>query len=207
MVKKVKDISTEEKILVAAKKVFVTKGMDGARMQDIADEAGINKALLHYYFRSKDKLFEVIFRQAAEQLFPHFEMVLSSDLDFFDKIRQIISNYIDVVSKNPYLPLFIVSEMNKSFESSHIVKTFFKDKPPAFFQKYIEEFEKNIRKGIVKKVDPVHVLINMVAMCIFPFVAKPVINILLKSNEHQFKQLMEERKTIVADFVINSIKK
>lgn len=207
MVKKVKDTSTEEKILTAAQKVFIAKGMDGARMQDIANEAGINKALLHYYFRSKENLFEVILKQTAGQIFPHFEMVLASDTDFFDKIKQIINIYIDMGSLNPYPPLFILNEMNKSSEASKIVKTFFKDRPPVFFQKYIEEFEKNIKKGIVKKVKPEQVLINIVSMCMFPFIAKPVLNILLKANEQEFKELMQERKKIITDFVINSIKK
>ena len=88
MVKAKKDISAEEKILAAAKKVFTRNGMDGARMQDIADEAGINKALLHYYFRSKDKLFQVIFVQEAKKFFPKIKMIFESDLPLFEKTQQ-----------------------------------------------------------------------------------------------------------------------
>src|SRR2546425_901472 len=84
----IKEETTENKILQAAKKVFITKGLDGARMQDIADEAGINKALLHYYFRSKDKLFEVIFMEAATSLFPKIVSILDEDISLFDKLRK-----------------------------------------------------------------------------------------------------------------------
>ena len=104
--------STEEKILAAAKKVFLSKGMAGARMQDIADEAGINKALLHYYFRNKEKLFEVIFAAAAQQLFPTINSIFESDIPLFEKIEKFCEEYITVMIENPYLPLFVLYEMS-----------------------------------------------------------------------------------------------
>ena len=90
MAKRVKDQTTEEVILEAARKVFVKKGMYGARMQDIADEAGINKALLHYYFESKDKLFEKVFMEAAGHLFPKVNEVFNSDASVFEKDRTLL---------------------------------------------------------------------------------------------------------------------
>ena len=106
MVKK-KDQSTEERILASAKKIFVEKGMAGARMQDIADDAGINKAMLHYYFRSKEKLFEVIFKEAAARLFPTIASILNSDLPLFEKIRRFTNDYLEIVIENPFLDLRI----------------------------------------------------------------------------------------------------
>ena len=113
MVKVKKDSTTEGKLLAAAKKVFTTKGMAGARMQDIADEAGINKAMLHYYFRDKDKLFEVIFLQEAEKFFPKINTIFESDLPLFEKIEQFVNEYIDEMVENPYLPWFILNELNR----------------------------------------------------------------------------------------------
>src|SRR4249920_2351657 len=107
MVKKQIDVSTEEKILSAAKKVFISRGMAGARMQDIADEAGINKAMLHYYFKNKEKLFEVIFMEAAAQLFPRINEIFFSDYSLFEKIERFCEEYMAVVMENPYLPLFV----------------------------------------------------------------------------------------------------
>src|SRR3982751_3647938 len=99
-----KDLSTEEKILSAAKKAFLTKGMDGARMQDIADKAGINKALLHYYFRSKDRLFEMIFLEEARKFMPRIATIMLSELTLFEKIEKFVDQYIDTLSQNPLLP-------------------------------------------------------------------------------------------------------
>jgi len=204
MVKKEKDKSTEEKILDAARKVFVQKGLDGARMQDIADEAGINKALLHYYFRTKDKLFEMIFLETVGKIFPRFEMILLSDMDFFDKIRQIVSSYIEVIIHNPYLPLFVLNEMNKNPEFG--IVDFFKVQRPVVIHRFMEDIEKEVSKGTIKAVSPAHLLVNMMSMCIFPFVAKPVINIMLDLDELQFRNMMEQRKRVVAEFIIESIK-
>jgi len=204
MVNKEKDKSTEEKILDAARKVFVQKGLDGARMQDIADEAGINKALLHYYFRTKDKLFEMIFLETVGKIFPRFEMILLSDMDFFDKIRQIVSSYIEVIIHNPYLPLFVLNEMNKNPEFG--IVDFFKVQRPVVIHRFMEDIEKEVSKGTIKAVSPAHLLVNMMSMCIFPFVAKPVINIMLDLDELQFRNMMEQRKRVVAEFIIESIK-
>ena len=204
MVNKEKDKSTEEKILDAARKVFVQKGLDGARMQDIADEAGINKALLHYYFRTKDKLFEMIFMETVGKIFPRFEMILLSDMNLFDKIRQIVSSYIEVIIHNPYLPLFVLNEMNKNPEFG--IVDFFKVQRPVVIHRFMEDIEKEVSRGTIKAVSPAHLLVNMMSMCIFPFVAKPVINIMLDLDELQFRNMMEQRKRVVAEFIIESIK-
>ena len=111
--KKIKNGGAEEKIVAAARKVFTTKGMAGARMQDIADEAGINKAMLHYYFRDKDKLFETIFITEAQRFFPKINMIFQSDASLFDKIENFVNEYIDEMQENPYLPWFVMNEINR----------------------------------------------------------------------------------------------
>jgi len=94
MVKIKKDATTEEKIVEAARTIFIKKGLSGARMQEIADEAGINKAMLHYYFRSKDMLFEMIFRQSAQKLFAKLNIIFDSDMSLFEKIEKFVGDYI-----------------------------------------------------------------------------------------------------------------
>ncbi len=205
MVNKIKDTTTEEKILEAARKVFIERGLDGARMQEIADKAGINKALLHYYFRSKEKLFEVIFKETAGNLFPKFEMILNSDKPLFHKIDEIVSNYIDLIIKNPYLPLFVLSEMNKSRNLQ--LANFFEMQRNKFVEKFVKNIEREIKRGVIKKISPAHLIINIFSLCAFPFIAKPVIGILLEIDDLQFKYMMEQRKKIVTDFIIASIKK
>src|SRR5690242_3482240 len=97
----ISDETTKEKILAAANQIFTKKGMAGARMQDIADEAGINKALLHYYFSSKEKLFEVIFEEAAEKLFSRISQVIESDEPLFETIQSFTREYISFMMENP----------------------------------------------------------------------------------------------------------
>ena len=203
MVKK-KDQTTEERILVAAKQVFVKKGMTGARMQDIADTAGINKALLHYYFRSKEKLFEVIFKEAATRLFPKINEILNSELPLFDKIRRFTHDYVEMVIETPYLPLFVLNEINKQ-PHEFSKKMFGKNRPPV--HKLAEQIEKESKKGLIKSVSAPQLIINMMSMCIFPFVGKPMIQLVMNIDDLQFREMMEQRKKLIADFIIASIKK
>ena len=203
MVKK-KDQSTEERILASAKKIFVEKGMAGARMQDIADDAGINKAMLHYYFRSKEKLFEVIFKEAAARLFPTIANILNSDLPLFDKIRRFTNDYLEIVIENPFLPLFVLNEINKRPQAFG-KKIFGHNRPPVHI--LAEQIEQEIRKKTIKAINPAHLVMNMMSMCVFPFVGKPMIQMIMNIDDTQFRNMMEERKTMIADFIIASIKK
>ncbi|HWH62076.1 MAG TPA: TetR/AcrR family transcriptional regulator, partial [Ginsengibacter sp.] len=196
---------TEEKILAAAKKVFITKGMYGARMQDIADEAGINKALLHYYFRSKEKLFEVIFMEAAQKLFPKINSIFESDMPLFEKIETFTEEYITIISENPYLPLFVLNEINQDPET-FLNKIWNKQKFPRP-QKFLEQIEKEVKKGTIKRISPLHLLINLISMSVFPFVAKSMIQFTMGLDELQFRNVIEQRKKEVSKFIIDSIKK
>ena len=197
------DQSTEQKILAAAKAVFIEQGLAGARMQDIADRAGINKALLHYYFRSKDKLFEMIFQEAAMKFLPKVSVLFESDMPLFDKIRVFIDNYITMMMDNPFIPLFVLNEVHKSPED-FIMKIWGGRTPPVI--EFAAHVQREIEAGHIKPIKPVHLMLNMISMCVFPFVGRPVISGVFKLDSNQFMQLMEERKKIVADFVIDSIR-
>lgn len=201
----VKEKSTEEKIFAAAKKIFITKGMAGARMQDIADEAGINKALLHYYFRSKDKLFEMIFIEASQKFFPKISFIFESDMPLFEKIEHICDAYITTMSENPYLPLFVLNEISRDPEN-FLDKIWNKQGFPKP-QKFLEQIEKEVKKGIIKKISPLHLLINLISLCIFPFVGKAMIQSINRLDELQFRNFMIQRKKEVPKFIIDSIKK
>ena len=204
MVKVKKDQSTEEKILAAAKKVFLEKGMDGARMQDIADRAGINKALLHYYFRNKDKLFEVIFKEGAARLAPAVAMIFESELPLFEKIELFTREYIDMLMQNPYLPLFILNELHK--HPGAMIKNLLGGKRPNV-AKFVKLVEAEIQNGTIRPIHPPNLVLNMVSMCVFPFVGKPMIQFIFGINDTQFRALLEQRKTEVAKFIIDSIRK
>lgn len=199
-----KDESTKDKILAAANRIFTKKGMAGARMQDIADEAGINKALLHYYFSNKQKLFEVVFEEAAEKLFSRISTVIESDQTLFDTIRNFTNEYISFITENPFLPQFVLSEMHQQ-QHKFIRHKFFSKK--HFVSKLVNKIEAEVKKDNIKPISPVQLIMNMISMCIFPFIGKPVIQLMLQIDELQFRFIMEQRKTEVAEFIINSIRK
>ena len=205
MVKKAKDKGAEERILAAAKKVFTTKGMAGARMQDIADEAGINKALVHYYFRDKDKLFEVVFLEEAQKFFPKINAIFNSDAPLFEKIENFVIEYIDEMQENPYLPWFVMNELHRD-PDQFMYKIWGENNLPKP-GKFLEQIENEVKKGTIKKISPVHLLMNLLSMTIFPFVAKPMLTRNLRLNEKQFKEIMEQRKSEVPGFIFDSIKK
>jgi TetR/AcrR family transcriptional regulator len=204
MAKVQRDSTSEERILQAARKVFIAKGMAGARMQDIADEAGINKALLHYYFRSKEKLFETIFKELSFQFLPRVNFIFESDLPLFSKIEMFCSEYISKMVENPFIPLFIINEMNKQPET--FLKKMWGGKKPLV-SKFIEQVEHEVKKGRIRKTQPIHLLLNMVSMCIFPFVGKPLCQMVMSINETRYQELIEERKKLVPQFIIQSISK
>lgn len=203
MVKAQKDDSTEEKIFAAAKKVFMARGMAGARMQEIADEAGINKALVHYYFRSKEQLFEKIFERLTEGFWEQVTSVFESDEPLFDKIRNFCALYIEKVIQNPYIPLFVLYEMSQRPDALTKV---FRDNPPNP-TKLIKQIEAEVKAGNIRPIAPPQLFMNMISMCVLPFIGKPMFKSVMNINDEAFLHLMQQRKTEVPEFIINSIKK
>jgi AcrR family transcriptional regulator len=198
-----RDRSTEEKILAAARKIFLNKGMDGARMQDIADEAGINKALLHYYFRSKDKLFEQIFLEVASSMLPRIFSIFQSDDTLFTKIEKFCDTYITQEIKTPYVPIFILNEVNRQ-PQAFLKKVLGNTSPPV--EKLLQQIKQETKAGLIKPIDPLQLLLNTLSLCIFPFLASPMIQLLTGMEAKNFRALMEERKKLVPQLIIESIK-
>lgn len=197
------NINTEQKILLAATKIFSTKGMQGARMQEIADEAGINKALLHYYFRNKETLFKASFHILAEKMFKNIGELLSSDLELFEKIERFVHVYLALINENPHIPMFILNELANSKEE---LATFFK-KMPLNLKPFMNQIEKAVKNGLIRPIYPPELLINIVALSVFPFAAKPIINnIIVKNTGMDFEKFIENRKKTIPEFIINAIK-
>lgn len=198
----IKKGNTEEKILNAAKTVFIHKGMDGARMQEIADEAGINKALLHYYFRSKQKLFEAICTNLFQQIFPNVFNLISSQKPIEDKLTAFIEQYLDILLKNPFLPAFIINEINRDPEFIEFIFKSLGVKPELLFAM----FEKEMDAGTIIRMNPRDLLLNILSLCLFPFAAKPLMQLMMfENNNVAYKQFLKNRKSSVAEFVLNAI--
>lgn len=200
--------STEEIIFDAAQKIFIEKGFDGARMEEIAREASINKALLHYYYRTKEKLFKAIFERVFKNFVPQVLTFWDSDLPFFTKVEMFVDTYVSFIMKNPFIPNFVINELNRNPDSivemlgnaSGILKN-------DLFGKFSEIVNKEINAGNIRPIAPEQLLVNVLGLCIFPFVARPIIQgVVFKGDKKMYQLFLESRKKEVAAFVINSIK-
>lgn len=197
-----KEQNTEDKIVDAAKTVFIQKGMDGARMQEIANEAGINKALLHYYFRTKAKLFEKIFSLVFKDIFEVLEMAVLKELDFEQFLEQFITEYIMLLKRKPYIPQFVIHELNRNPE--RIVEEM---KSTRFDKQLLFDLiEQASEDKLIRPIPPVHLITNILSMCVFPFVARPIITgFALDGDKEKYKTYIDERPEQVVAFVKNAI--
>lgn len=195
------DYNTEQKIKEAAREIFVQKGFAGARMQDIADKAGINKALLHYYFRNKEKLFEVIFEESIAQVIPQINQILRSEEPVTQKIEAIASTYITNLLKHPHLPLFIMHEVSQNPERFADKLTKITELPDVML--LVKQMQAEVAQGKLKPVDPIHLIGHLISLCVFPFMARPLLRTFRIADEKEFKKLMEERKKEIP-LLINS---
>jgi AcrR family transcriptional regulator len=195
-------VNTEQKILTAAKTVFHRRGFEGARMQEIADEAGVNKALLHYYFRSKEILFEAVFEDAFSQLMARMKSIFLSEEPLQGKIETFIDYYINFLSHHSFLPIFILNSMHTRPEQ---LKTLMGkvDLSPA---QLLQHIARQAKAEHNLTLDPFHLYVNVLSLCIFPVLARPVIQTIFGKKEEDMKDFFEERKRLVPEFVINAIR-
>lgn len=203
MTKSVKH-KTEDVILDAAKEVFQNKGMDGARMQEIADKAGINKAMLHYYYRSKQKLFEAVFKSAVNLMAPKVIKVINTEEHLFDKIRNFTKEYISFISKHSYIPLFIINELRRN---PKVLKTVLDTNFDLLVRAKLQrEIDTMIANKEIKNIDAEQLFLDVVSLCVFPVISKPLMATILDKTNKEYNEIINQRKTYVADFIINAIK-
>ncbi len=199
------DKQTEEKIFEAATEVFVNKGMDGARMQDIASHAGINKALLHYYFRTKDHLFNAVFEMIARKVLKKFAPVFDDNLSLEDKIRFFFQEHITFLQENPKLPGFILNEINR--DPVRVKKLLNNIDFESLWQKLYEQHKDEFDKYSINQASLPQIMVSIAALSVFPFAARGLIEGILGKLGIDFNDYIEQRKEFAADFVIRAITK
>ncbi len=209
MVKKEKDLTSAEVILTAARQEFILKGYAGARMQDIADRAGINKALLHYYYSTKEKLFDVVFDEAFATFIPQAEAILQEEIPVIDKLKRFVEAYLTMLNANPFLPQFVINEIWKNPEQFKL-RMFGNEEqqgPIGRLQAHqfiMILFEAGMR-GEIRQTDYRHFFINMISMCVFPFLARPMIQTLMQVPDELYKSLLLERTAVIHAYIDQSL--
>ncbi|MEX0982910.1 MAG: TetR family transcriptional regulator [Bacteroidales bacterium] len=189
---------TETKIVKAAELLFYQKGKAGTSMQDIADEAGITRTLLNYYFRSKDKLFEAVFRTAMERFVPALAEMLHSNMPFSEYLPGMIETMIDTLIENPHIPVFVLQELSSN---------------PGRMAQIIKEMGINSEVAMEKLIsnadfvnlpfDPRHAIMNVISLCIFPFASRPVVQeVIFGGDEEAYLQGMKDRKKILPEMIL-----
>jgi AcrR family transcriptional regulator len=195
----VNGLSTEEKIKIAARTVFHKKGFAAARTRDIAEEAGINLALLNYYFRSKEKLFQIIMLDAFQSFFSSMSAVFNDAYTTLDeKIEKFAGNYIDLLLEEPDIPMFIMSEIRNDpeglLEKIDLKSVIFNS---VFLKQYLEA----IQLGKIKDQHFLHFMLNFIGLLVFPFIAKPLLKGMTGLNETQYNELVADRKALIPDWM------
>lgn len=203
-----KEKPTEELILDAAMKVFTRKGFAAARMEEIAKEAGINRALLHYYYRDKQTMFNLIFESRFKEFFKGLFVIFEADnVSLFDKIRRMVEHEINTLTKHPDLARFIITEIA---HDPNLLLEYGKKlgvNPRMFIQSFDKQVEREVNQGVIKAIEGKQLLINIMSLCIYPFVAKPIIQTMMSVDDINFYQMTEQRKNEVSEFIIHAIKK
>jgi AcrR family transcriptional regulator len=176
---KLKDSSTEDKILEAAKSEFLEFGLYGARMQSIANRAGMNKALLHYYFRNKEKLFDKVFESALERYFSNMDVLSEEQLDFKERVHRLADRFLDFLTEYPQMALFLIKEVSAN-QALFIEKVEKSQKGNTTLLKALMDAN---RKGLISVQDPMLFFVQLISLCTYPFVAKPLFSVIAERNE------------------------
>jgi len=195
---------TEKKILVSAAELFHKKGYDGTRMQEIADKAKINKGLLHYYFKSKDSLFETVFSNTFRKVLSQLESTLLKEVSLEEKIDLIVDGYMDTLSKNTSLPRFVMNELSKNpdqFIAKHMNSSM-----KSAFSIFELAVQKEIKAKNIRPIDPRQLCINLISMSIFPFMGKPILQVVVGANNKKFDAIIQERREHIKAFIKQAIK-
>ena len=200
--------STEDRILTSAKKVFYQKGLKGARMQEIADDAEVNKAMLHYYYRSKEKLFDKVFEQSINRVTPVLLAVFAEEVPLEEKIAHLVEVFTELFLKEPYLSNFIVNELtqnpDKLYTSIFATEKGLIGEVIPVFNRLLSE---GIEQGIVSDdIKPAELIVNIMSMCLLPIMAKPVLQQILDIDESRMDRFLRRRKKTVTQFVLAAIK-
>ena len=202
---------TERRILDAARVVFVREGTAGARMHEIAREAGVNQALLHYYFRSKERLAEAVFHHIAEQILPRVFGILGSDATIEDKVDRFVQVYLDAFTENPFLPGYILSELHHHPARLHqLLMTSTGERPARVARPALErlgaQIDALVRAGTIRPITPQQFTVNLVSLCVFPFAARPLLGVILGIDDDEFRRFIAKRKRDLPAFFLSALR-
>jgi TetR/AcrR family transcriptional regulator len=202
------DADTERRILDAARHVFTSRGTAGARMQEIAAVAGVNQALLHYYFRSKDALALAVFREAAARLFPVLMRILSEELPLEERVTRVVHHYISTLREHPYLPGYVLAEIN--FDRERIpalardMGALQLDLVRGVLRRLDADLAQRAAAGEIRRISAEQFIANVASLCVFPFAARPMLQHVIGLDD--WDAFLVERERELPGFILNALR-
>ncbi len=188
---------TQELIKETTKKLFFVQGRFDVTTQEIADEAGVNRTLINYYFRSRDNLVQVVSDEAHKVEKEKSEIIMNSDLPFKEKIAKFVESSLQTSLQYPYLETYIVSQINNG--SCHK-----RDVEKTDLKKLYRDIEKEMDAENIEKIEPVQFLFNMISLLVFPSAARPLIKDNMMISDEEFDRLISQRKDIILNLLFKN---
>jgi len=199
--------NTEQTLLKAAEKLFIEKGFDGAKMTDIARLAGVNHALLHYYFRTKENLFNKVFEQIATQMVGFFNIAFEGEAPFFEKLKRAIESHFDGLVERVNLPMFIFREVIQEKEKKDYFLGQIFPTAKRILAKIHSDIKREMKKGTIRPVKAQDVLLNIAALNVFSFIGAEILFDTKDENMScTLKKFLDDRKQNNVNTIINSLK-
>ncbi|QJD96358.1 TetR/AcrR family transcriptional regulator [Mucilaginibacter robiniae] len=194
--------TTEELIFDAALSIFQKKGLAGARMQEIADAAGINKSMLHYYYRSKELLFKQVFLLSFKQFSASVIPLLNQPNTWEEKIPLLVAHYISSMQKNPDLPMFVINELR--YNPDEFINIVTENRVGNTL--FIQQLKEGMEKGFIRPIRPIQVMVSIISETVFPFIAQPMINYMTHVQETSWEVFIETRQAVIPEMLIKYLK-
>ena len=199
--------SMEQNILEVAERLFLEKGFASTSTTEIAKAVGCNQALVHYYFRTKDNLFNTIFEQKFKMFFQSvFELQNLNELAFLDKLKHILESHFDMVRANSKLPLLIINEFSRRPEQVKVLRDKLQAIPEKVFEKLNAELEAEISAGRIRQISLMDLIMNIVSLNISLFILIPIASEIMSLNEAQRQFVIEHRKAENVNLILNSLR-
>jgi AcrR family transcriptional regulator len=205
MVKREDYTEVQQKIADTARELFVKKGFKGTTVRDIATLSGTNVAMVNYYFRSKEDLFNAIFEEAFSILMQKVFSLMDSDLPFFELIRKWVSSYFDTLIEYHDLPVFVLTEL--AYNPGKLKDAFRLKNPYQLYARLAIRINEEEKKGTIRTFSLPDFFLNVISLSVFPFLAKPMITQFLHLSEKDYLELLDHHREFVADFIIRAIRK
>lgn len=200
-----KDISTEQTILEAAEQEFIEKGFAGAKTTSIAKRAGVNHAMIHYYFRTKESLFTMVFQQKIQILAASFSQSFNQDLSFFEQLKLAIGTHFDFIAANPRLLFFVYGEIITDDRRKKMLVQSVLPKLKGIVKRLKEGIDAEVENGTIRFIRPTELLMNIIALNAITFLAMPLLRV-IKRNSQEVEKLLQQRKENNIQFIINGLK-